>query len=113
MVLPSHRRLFCVAAAFALTACLAPTLPLPPPAEPNISGPDEAGLVHLSGNVHANAWVFALNRQSNAGTFQGTGPDGAYALTLPAAVGDTLVLWYESDGDVSESLLVEVKPPKP
>lgn len=113
MVLPSHRRLFCVAAALALTACLAPTLPLPPPAEPNLSGPNEEGLVHLTGNVRAEAWVFALNRQSNVGTFQGTGADGAYDLALPAKVGDTLVLWYEHDGDVSESLLIEVPPPKP
>jgi hypothetical protein len=112
MVLPSSRRLFCVAAALAATACLAPTLPLPPPGEPSISS-NEQGLVHLTGHVRAEAWVFALNRASNAGTFQGAGGDGSYDLALPAQVGDSIVLWYEFDGDVSESLTIVVPAPKP
>lgn len=110
MASPLRRRLVFVVAALAATSCLAPTLPLPPPAEPNLSGPDEQGLIHLSGRAPVGSWVFAMNRVNNVGTFQAARDNGDYDLTLPAKVGDSLFLWYEIDGDTSESLTIEVEP---
>src|SRR5690242_181318 len=104
MASPSRRRLFCVAAALAAVACLSPTLPLPPPSEPTVSGPDETGVVHLSGRVRPAAWVFAIDRANEEGVFQKAEADGSYELELRAAVGDEIVMWYEADGEGSEAL---------
>ena len=111
MASPSRRRLFCVAAALAAMSCLSPTLPLPPPSEPTISGPDETGTVRLSGRVRPTAWVFALDRANQLGVFQAAEADGSYALELQAQVGDEIVMWYEIDGEGSESLVFTLRAP--
>jgi hypothetical protein len=47
------------------SACLSPTLPLPPPSRPVIEGPDEQGNVTLSGNVIPEAEVYAHNTETD------------------------------------------------
>lgn len=111
MASPWRRRLFCVAAALAAVACLSPTLPLPPPSEPTVTGPDEAGVVHLQGRVRPTAWVFAIDRASQLGAFRAAEDDGRYDLELRAAIGDEIVLWYELDGEGSEALIFTLKAP--
>jgi hypothetical protein len=113
MASPSRRRLFSIVAALAAVACLSPTLPLPPPVQPEVSGPDETGTVHLSGKTRLNSWIFAIDRANQQGVFQAAQPDGAYDLTLTGAeIGDEVVMWYELDGDGSEPLTFTLKAPK-
>ncbi len=107
----SRRRLFVLAAALAMGACLSPTLPLPPPSEPTLSGPDEVGRIELAGRVKPGAWVFAMNHSTNAGAFSDTDEEGRYRIQLAASAGDSLSLWYEIEGNVSESLSIQVPPP--
>jgi hypothetical protein len=111
MALPSRRRLFCVAAALAAVACLSPTLPLPPPSEPTVSGPDETGTVRLSGRARPTAWVFAMDRANQEGAFKQAAGDGSYELELRAEIGDEIVMWYELDGEGSEALNFTLKAP--
>jgi hypothetical protein len=111
MASPSRRRLFCVAAALAAAACLSPTLPLPPPSEPLVTGPDDTGTVRLAGRVRASAWVFAMDRTNQQGVFQQAQSNGTYDMELRAAIGDEIVMWYEVDGEGSESLSFTIKAP--
>jgi hypothetical protein len=111
MASPSRRQLICVAAALAAAACLSPTLPLPPPSEPTVSGPDEAGLVQLQGRAPATSWIFAINRASQLGTFKAVEADGSYGLELRAEIGDQIVLWYEINGEGSEALTLVIRAP--
>lgn|SRR5690606_8251299 len=109
---PGRRRALLVAAALAVGSCLAPTLPLPPPEMPQIEGPDEAGVTHLSGRVQANAWVYAYNRASEVGHFRATGDDGRYELEIVAQVGDPILMWYTVSGEQSDSLEFEIPEPR-
>jgi hypothetical protein len=109
MVSGSRRWLFSVAAALAVGACLAPTLPLPPPAEPTVSGPDDSGTVALTGYVQPGSWVFAVNRATNAGAFHDTDEKGHYELSLQANVGDSVAFWYEIEGNTSDTLVFTIR----
>lgn len=111
MASPSRRRLVCVAAALAVAACLSPTLPLPPPSEPTVTGPDEAGVVRLQGRARPTAWVFAVNKASQFGAFQAADAEGRYELELRAQVGDEVALWYELNGEGSEALILVIEAP--
>ena len=111
MVSLPRRLALWVATALFVGACLAPTLPLPPPDQPTVNGPDESGVTHLSGRVESGAWVYAINRVSNRGTFQATNDSGLYDLTLLTEVGDGLVLWYEVGSQTSERLEFEIRAP--
>ena len=113
MVLPTRRFALGVATALLVGSCLAPTLPLPPPDQPTVEGPDEGGVTHLSGRVETGAWVYAINRSSDMGSFQATGDSGEYDLTLITQVGDGIVLWYEIGSQTSERLEFEIRAPAP
>lgn len=110
MVSPLRRWLLCVTAAAALGGCLAPTLPLPPPSDPTVSGPDERGFALIEGRVEVNATVYVLNRARSAGAFQ-KAQDGTYSIEIRAELGDSMALWYELDGEVSEALSFEIGGP--
>ena len=111
MVLPSRRFALWVATALLLGACLAPTLPLPPPDWPTVDGPDENGVTHLSGHAETGSWVYAINRSTDMGAFQATNESGNYDLTLLTKVGDGIVLWYEVGSQTSEWLEFEIRAP--
>ena len=106
----SRRRLVLLAA-LAACSCLSPTLPLPPPSEPEVSGPTEQGLVRLQGSVRPNSWVFALNERTELAYAQATHETGRYDLEIRAEVGDEILLWYEIGNDKSESLEVTIREP--
>src|SRR5512145_1402658 len=55
------RRCLLAACAAFLMGCLSPTLPMPPPAKPDIEGPDERGIFVLSGHVLPESHVYADN----------------------------------------------------
>ena len=94
MVLRTRRR-WLVGVALLAAGCLSPTLPLPPPADPNVSSVSD-GLVSLSGNVEPESEVFALNRNTNLISGQYTSA-GAYSFTLQAQEHDSISLWYVHD----------------
>src|SRR5450432_2862713 len=90
------RRRWLAFAALCLAGCLSPTLPLPPPSNPTISGTDADGNVRLTGNVAPESEVFALNLSTNAISGQLT-PSGAYDFKIQAQQFDTLSVWYVKD----------------
>ncbi len=85
-----------MAAALCLAGCLSPTLPLPPPSDPTVSGADSGGNVRLTGNVAPQSEVFALNLSNNVIAGQLT-PSGAYDFKIPAQQNDELEIWYVKD----------------
>lgn len=101
----SSRRVFCLlAAGLVAPACLAPTLPLPPPSRPDVEGPDARGRVTLSGTVVPGGEVLALNRRTDLVFGQLTGPSGNYRFEIEAEVGDRIELWYVDGQRVSPSI---------
>ncbi len=92
------RRLVAFAlAAVSAVACLSPTLPLPPPARPDIEGPNALGEVRLSGTVLPNSQVFALNNRTNLVAGEQTDGDGSYDFVINARVDDEISFWYARD----------------
>jgi hypothetical protein len=89
--------------------CLAPTLPLPPPARPEVTVPDDAGMVHIRGTVRSGSEVFAKNRRTLDIVGKETDESGQYDLIMAAESNDRLVVWY-TDG-LDESDFVEVLVP--
>jgi hypothetical protein len=109
-----RRALFAVLALAVLlaSACLSPTLPLPPPNRPDtIEGPDQNGYVRLTGAVAPNSRAHAMNRRTGSGVFDDTGDDGRYDMMLQALPGDQIVLWYMLQGENSQSVRFEIPPP--
>ncbi len=105
----TSRRLFAtVLAGLVAGACLSPTLPLPPPARPELAGPDAAGNVRLTGRAPGEVRVSALNVRTDLISGQQTHPDGAYDFTIAADPGDRLTFWYTKDGENSAALVVIV-----
>lgn len=111
----SWLRTVAVAAVAALAGCLAPTLPVPPPGQPEISGPDASGLVTLKGaseSAQPNAEVTVWNPSLNGGRGEGrvtiAGPDGAWQLTIPAASKQTLWCWQTVGFDRSSQIEIRI-----
>lgn len=100
-----QRRWFLTVGAAILTGCLSPTLPMPPPSKPDIEGPDERGVVVLSGHVLPESHVYADNE--NTGLSYGQIADavtGAYRFPILASVGDGISMFYRLNGDSSTTL---------
>ncbi|MCC6217436.1 MAG: hypothetical protein IT376_21445 [Polyangiaceae bacterium] len=104
-----RRWLFVALAAAVASACLSPTLPLPPPTRPDeIGTPDESGQVRLRGTVLPHAEVFARNQRTGQIAGELTGSTGRYDFFVGGQIGDELVLWYVLDTDTSPSIIVSV-----
>ena len=91
--------------------CLSPTLPLPPPYEPTVSKVDAEGYVTLQGGVGAadpGAIVYGYDQQNGEGSIDTVGGSGQYRLRMPAATGDTIVVWQEQGSERSSSVAVTV-----
>lgn len=106
----ARRRLVCVFAALVAAGCLSPTLPLPPPSEPVVTGPSETGWLRLRGSAPFGSWMHAYNRTTGMGAFQDV-LDGRYDFEIQASVGDSLVLWYAIRGEESLPLDLMVEAP--
>ena len=104
---PSRRALL-VLGALLLGACYAPTLPLPPPVDPDIDGPSETGTYRLSGNVTSNALVIALNLRTDLSFGQQTGDDGHYDFEIQAEAGDAITFWYVAGVDQSPPVSFDI-----
>jgi len=105
-----RRALFALGVSVLLaSACLSPTLPLPPPNRPDtIEGPDENGYVRLTGTVPPEGIANALNRKTGRGVSQRTVEDGRYDLLLGAEAGDEILFWYSLQGENSQAIRFEI-----
>lgn len=98
-----------------LAGCLAPTLPLPPPEQPTIQGPDASGLVTLSGrpgaarpNAEVTVWNPALDDGRGEGRTTIARSDGSWSESIPAARGQLLYVWQTVGFERSQQLQVKV-----
>jgi hypothetical protein len=105
------RRGWILGLALAATACLSPTLPLPPSSKPVVEGPDQQGNVTLDGDVEGEATVFAANMGTGEIRGQFTGPSGHYRFAIPAGVGDELELWYQVGTVTSPGIVFKISKP--
>lgn len=104
------RRCLLAACAAFLMGCLSPTLPMPPPAKPDIEGPDERGIFVLSGHVLPESHVYADNE--NTGFSYGQIADavtGAYRFPILASVGDSISMFYRLNGEASTTLRFTIR----
>lgn len=93
-----------------LVGCLSPTLPMPPPAKPDIEGPDERGVVVLSGHAPPESHVFAENENTGFSYGQRTNAvTGAYRFPILARLGDVISMYYRLNEDESTSLVFEIR----
>ena len=97
--------------------CQSPTLPLPPPEEPAVDGPNDDGVAKIRGQVpQPRAWVFTINwtqlEADDPGAIGGdwADDDGFYEFEIRADVGDQCELWYEYASDKSQSRAFEIPP---
>jgi hypothetical protein len=100
------RRRSLFAGALLAVACYSPTLPLPPPGEPQVSV--VAGTTdqyRLVGRVEANSDVVSLNRRTERIAGQLTGGDGRYDFIVEGQEGDQMELWYIAGKDPSPRVL--------
>jgi len=104
------RRCVVLAAALVAAGCLSPTLPLPPPSEPEVTQVSE-GVYRLSGSVTPRAEVYAFNVRTSFIDGQATGDSGEYSFEVQAAPGDAIELWYETRS--RESQITEFEIPDP
>jgi hypothetical protein len=102
------RRRWLFGAALCLAGCLSPTLPLPPPSNPMVSGTDADGNVRLTGTVEPESEVFALNHTNNVISGQLT-PSGTYDFKIQAQQYDSLSIWYVKDTLQSPPIEISVK----
>jgi hypothetical protein len=93
------------AAGLLLVGCYSPTLPLPPPSEPEVTVQAD-GQYRFVGKVEPGAEVVALNRHSNLMFGQLTGGDGAYDFLVLGDSEDRIQFWYVVGKDQSPSITV-------
>jgi hypothetical protein len=102
------RRLLLLTAGLCLLSCLSPTLPLPPPDRPDVSAPDENGLVRLQGVAVPHAEVIAWNHDTDLIAGQVTGDNARYDFTMKAEAKDVIDLWYIVGSEESQTVRVIV-----
>lgn len=99
--------LLCLACA---PGCYGPTLPLPPPTA-LVSAPDATGVVDLRGEALPDAYVLALNVDTDEGVIGRADPGGRYAVRLRADVGHTIEIWQMTTMDGGQHGTVIVPAP--
>jgi hypothetical protein len=88
-------------AVLATTAsCLSPTLPLPPPEQPDTISESSAGLWQISGTCIAGAVVTVFDSVTHRGiVVQDVAQVGSYHVALPGQACDYVWVMQETDGD--------------
>ena len=96
------RRRSLIAGSLLAVACYSPTLPLPPPGEPEVSGIEgTVDRYRLIGRVEPEADVHAINVRTQLLAGQRTGSDGRYDFEVQGLQGDQMELWYVVGNDLS------------
>jgi hypothetical protein len=90
--------------------CYGPTLPLPPPTA-LVSTPDATGVVDLTGEALPDAYVLALNLDTDRGVIGRADPTGRYAMRVSAEAGHTLEVWQMTSTDGGQHRTVIVPAP--
>ncbi|MEZ4440893.1 MAG: hypothetical protein R3B72_17480 [Polyangiaceae bacterium] len=108
-----QRRLWLKLAALSLglTACLSPTLPLPPPDEPSSIGLGEDGLWAVRGECTPGAVVLVKNLET--GVIAGTEDDdldGRYVVRIEGQACDTAEVSQLIDRDSSDATFFVLQP---
>lgn len=111
MNLARRRRQLIALLALWATACLSPTLPLPPPSRPDVEGPDAEGFVVLSGHVPPYTEAIAYNPRTRDIVGEETLASGAYDLRMEAQVGDEISFRYRDGTQDSPSIVIVVSEP--
>jgi hypothetical protein len=92
-------------------ACYSPTLPLPPPGRPEVSGvAATSDQYRLRGQVEPHAEVVERNRSSSLLYGELTGGDGRYDFIVIGTEGDEMELWYTVGKDSSPRVLFVLPP---
>jgi hypothetical protein len=109
----SRRRTIAVRVAGLLTtlwvaACVAPTLPLPPPEPAPLSAPDADGMVTVGGQAQPGALVFVLNEDLQEGVITVADDVGTFETRIAARSGDTLSLWQRVGHDDGTAVALTV-----
>lgn len=101
----------CAASVLALGGCLAPTLPIPPPSQPEITAPDADGNVTLKGRpggARANAEVTVFKPETETGSVSIAEPDGSWTVVLKARAKERLWVYQTVGYERSTHIEVEV-----
>ena len=100
-----------LAGALLAVACYSPTLPLPPPGQPEVSAIEgKPGSYRLMGQVEPHAEVFARNTRTNLNAGQLTGTSGRYDFEVQGEAFDAMQLWYVIGKDQSPMVFFELPP---
>ena len=94
-----------------LGGCDSPTLPLPPPANPQVVLQGSDAVVtggDSSAEPHAN--IICFDQSTGLGSWTDANDQGAYVLTIPAKAGDALECWQRAGGSSSSSVSLVVPP---
>ncbi len=92
-------------------SCLSPTLPLPPPDQPEAIFQDASGLWQISGTCVKGAFVTVFDTNTHRGqVFQDFAEAGTYHVAIPGQACD--VVWVsqemtEGDGSAPTEFLLE------
>jgi hypothetical protein len=78
-----------------LAGCLSPTLPVPPPASPEVGPPDADGMVTVKGSkgsaqASADVMVWNPNLDGGTGVTKRAAADGSWQIRIGAKTGDIL-----------------------
>lgn len=94
-------------AALAPAGCLAPTLPLPPPDEPDSVGTLGEGQWELRGTVSPGATVVGIVERTGRGAVvEDRDGDGRYVLIVEAQLCDVVDVWQQDGEETSASTRV-------
>ncbi len=91
--------------------CATPTLPLPPPAALTAGPPDADGIVTIRGESLAEAYVFCLNLDLDAGVIVRADTDGNFTCQPRAEVGNYVSVWQELGSDSGPPLEIRIPAP--
>lgn len=101
--------------ALGTASCLAPTLPVPPPSQPDVIGPDPSGNVTLKGsrgsarpNAEVTAWNPNLNAGRGAGVVTIAADDGSWSQSIPAKSKEILWVWQSIGFERSDRIEVKI-----
>jgi hypothetical protein len=100
---------------WALSACLSPTLPLPPPGGPTVAelSADRRTVRIVGGGALRGATVMLLNEDTQDGVFTTAGSDGLYTVEkfpvdLSQSATNAVEIWQTYGSDSSEPFVVHV-----
>jgi hypothetical protein len=95
----ARRFVLLAGASIVVSGCLSPTLPLPPPVEPEVEQVG-TGQYLLHGEIPEPGLVFILNKRTD--DIYGKRTDKEYFVPIAALPKDPMQLWYQVGNEVSD-----------